>query len=96
MSDYKRPSVSTDLYFFTTPEECITKLKQLKIQFIGDFDISDDPRIVDLTIESSEDLINELFENVSDVDTFYRDSYMSNPPFNYVIGEVTTGVKIPV
>jgi hypothetical protein len=94
--DYKRPYVITDLYFFVSSEECYTQLKQLKIDFIGNFDTSEDDRILDLNITSQDTLVNELFENVSDLDIYYKDSYMSNPPFNYVIGEVTPGVKIPI
>jgi hypothetical protein len=89
--DYKRPSVSTSIYFFKSEKKAYTKLKQCKISFIADFDTSEDTRIETLTIDSSDELIDEFFEKICDPDNFYLDSYMSNPPFFWKIYEIKAG-----
>jgi hypothetical protein len=91
---YKRPSIETGIYFFETKQEALCKLKDSKITFIADHDTSEDPRIETLTINSSDELIDELFEQVSDIDNFYRNSYMDNPPFFWKISEITSGTSI--
>lgn len=89
--DYKRPSVDTSIYFFETEKEALCKLTECKILFIADHDRSEDPRIQTLTIESSDELIDEFFDKISDIDNFYADSYMENPPFFWKISEVKPG-----
>jgi hypothetical protein len=89
--NYKRPSVDTNVFFFETESEALNKLKELKVLFTFDFDTSEDPRISTLTINSPDELIEELFQMVSDPDTFYSDSYMDNQPFYWQITEVKVG-----
>lgn len=89
--DYKRPSVDTNVFFFETESEALIKLKESKILFTFDFDTSEDPRISTLSINSPDELIEELFEMVSNPDTFYCDSYMDNQPFYWQITEVKVG-----
>lgn len=91
---YKRPSVETSIYFFETEKEALCKLSQCKITFIADFDTSEDPRIETLTTDSPDELIEHFFEEVSDFDNFYRNSYMDNPPFFWKITEITAGASI--
>jgi hypothetical protein len=91
---YKRPSVETSIYFFETEQEALSKLKDCKITFIADFDTSEDPRIQTLTTNSSDELIDEIFKEVSDIDNFYSDSYMDNPPFFWKITKVAAGTSI--
>ena len=91
---YKRPSVETSIYFFETEQEALFKLKDCKITFIADFDTSEDLRIQTLTTNSSDELIDEIFKEVSDIDNFYSDSYMDNPPFFWKITKVTAGTSI--
>lgn len=91
--DIKRPYVDTQLFFFQTKEECYTQLKICKIDFICQNDISEDFRIENLNVNSYEGLIDELFLNTSKYDTYYNESYMVNPPFNSVIGIVSSGMK---
>ena len=86
--DYKRPSSTTSLRFFETEDEAKRALKMSKIEFIKDFDMSDDSRISDLTIDSDDSLIGELFDQTSKYDTFYGDSYMDIPPFDFCINLV--------
>jgi hypothetical protein len=83
--DYKCPSSTTRLRFFETEDEAKRALKMSKIKFIKDFDISDDSRISDLTIDSDDSLIEELFDQTSYYDTFYSDSYMDIAPFDFCI-----------
>ena len=85
---YKRPSVETELYFFETEQEALNKLKDSKILFIANFDVTEDPRIKYLDMNSSDELIEILFNKVSDIDSFYRNSYMDNEPFNWKIIKV--------
>ena len=92
--DYKRPGVDTSIYFFETEQEALCKLTECKILFIADHDTSEDPRIQTLTIESPVDLIDEFFDKISDIDDFYADSYMDNPPFFWKICEVKPGLEI--
>jgi hypothetical protein len=92
--DYKRPSIDTNIYFFETEEEALIKLKDSKILFIADFDTSEDPRISTLTINSLDELIEELFQMVSDPDTFYSEMYMDNQPFYWQISEVKVGEEM--
>lgn len=92
--DYKRPGVDTSIYFFETEKEAYTKLTECKILFIADFDTSEDPRIQTLTTESSDELIDEFFDKISDIDDFYADSYMDNPPFFWKICEVNPRSEI--
>ena len=89
--DYKRPSVDTNVFFFETESEALYKLKETKILFTIDFDASEDPRISTLTINSPDELIEELFEMVSNPDTIYSDSYMDNQPFHWQITKVKVG-----
>jgi hypothetical protein len=91
---YKRPSVETSIYFFTTEQDALCKLKDSKITFIADFDTSEDPLIETLTKDSPDELIDEFFENVSG--DFYdnRNSYMGNEPFYWVITEIKPGEYI--
>ena len=90
--DIKRPYVDTELLFFETKEECYTRLKLYKIDFIIQNDISQET----LDVNSDEGLIDELFLQTSEYDTYYSESYMSNPPFNSVIGIVSSGMKYPI
>lgn len=92
--DYKRPSVDTSIYFFETEKEAYTKLTECKILFIADHDTSQDPRIETLTTDSPDELIDEFFEEICNIDNFYADSYMDNPPFFWKISEVKAGVEI--
>ena len=92
--DYKRPAVDTSIYFFETEQEAYTKLTECKILFIDDFDTSEDPRIQELTTESSDELIDEFFDKICEIDNFYADSYMDNPPFFWKICKVKVGEKI--
>lgn len=89
--NYKRPSVDTNVFFFETEEDALNKLKECKILFIADFDTSEDSRISTLNVNSPDELIEELFQIVSDRDTFYNDSYMDNQPFYWQITEVKVG-----
>jgi hypothetical protein len=91
---YKRPSIETSVYFFETEQEVMCKLKDCKINFIADFDTSEDPIIETLTKDSPDELIDELFKEVSDIDNFYRNSYMDNPPFFWEITKVEPGTSI--
>ena len=91
--DYKRPSVETNVFFFESEKEALYKLKELKVEFIVDYDNSEDSRIITLTINSSDELIEELFEMVSDIDNYYSESYMDNKPFDWHISEVKAGSK---
>jgi hypothetical protein len=91
---YKRPSVDTSIYFFETEQEAYTMLKNSKITFIADFDTSQDPRIETLTKDSPDELIDEIFEEVSDIDNFYSNSYMDNLPFFWKITEIKAGTSI--
>ena len=91
---YKRPSVETEIYFFETEQEALNKLKDSKIIFIADFDVSEDPRIEELDMNSSDELIEILFNKTSDIDSFYSDSYMDNDPFNWKIIKVQAGEKV--
>jgi hypothetical protein len=95
--DYKRPDVNTELYFFETKEEVLLQIKKSKISFIADFDTSEDPRIETLIQESPDVLLQEIFEQVSDPDYFYRDSYMDREPFisqYFKISETSRGNAI--
>lgn len=92
--DYKRPSFDTSIYFFETEQEAYTKLSECKILFIADFDTSEDPRIETLTTDSPDELIDEFFDKISDIDNFYADSYMDNPPFFWKISEVKAGESL--
>lgn len=67
---YKRPSAKSRVYFFETEQEAQVKLKQIKIEFISDFDGSEDPRIETLNEDSSNELIEELVQTISDPDSF--------------------------
>lgn len=89
--DYKRPSVDTNIYFFETKQQALVKLKLCKVIFIADFDTSEDPRIETLTEDSPEKLVKELFERVSDPETFYSHSYMENEPFYSNLIELKPG-----
>ena len=89
--DYKRPSVSTHIYFFETEKEAYTQLTKSKILFIADFDTSEDTRIQTLTIDSSDELIDEFFEKICDPDNFYANSYMNNHHFFWKISEIKAG-----
>lgn len=90
--DTKRPYVHTELFFFETKEECYNQLKLCKIDFIIQNDISQE----NLDVNSDEGLIDELFLNTSEYDTYFSESYMANPPFNSVIGIVSSGMKYPI
>lgn len=92
--DYKRPSVDTNVYFFEDEYQALVKLKKCKIKFIKDYDTSGDPRIKSLDENSPDHLLEELFIAVSDIDDFYSDSYMDNPPFYSVISEISIGDEI--
>lgn len=89
--DYKRPSVDTNVFFFETETEALNKLKDSKVLFTIDFDTSEDPRISTLSINSPDELIEELFQMVSDPDIFYSEMYMDNQPFYWQITEVKVG-----
>lgn len=91
--DIKRPYVDTELFFFETKEECYTRLKLCKIDFICWTNNFDDQT---LGVDSDEGLIDELFLKTSEYDTYFSESYMANPPFNSVIGMVTSGMKYPI
>jgi hypothetical protein len=90
--DIKRPYVDTELFFFETKEECYTRLKLCKIDFIIQNDIPEET----LDVNSDEGLIDELFLQTSEYDTYYNEYYMANPPFNSVIGIVSSGMKYPI
>ena len=69
------------------------KLKKLQILFIADFNKceSDSDIIKTLTVDSPNELVEELFKKISDPDDFYSDSYMDNPPFHWKISKVKAG-----
>ena len=80
--DDKRPCVDTMIHFFETKQQAAVQLKLYKVMFIVDHDTTEDPRIETLTENSPEELIETLFERVSDPDTYFRDIlYMGNKPF---------------
>lgn len=89
--DYKRPSFYTNIYFLETEQQALCKLKESKIFFIADFDISEDPRLETLTVDSPDELVREFFEEISQIDNFYSESYMDVVPFNWNITEIKVG-----
>jgi hypothetical protein len=92
--DYKRPSFYTNIYFLKTEQEALCKLKESKILFIADFDISEDTRIETLTTDSPDELVSEFFEEISHIDNFYSNSYMNAQPFGWNITEIKVGESI--
>jgi hypothetical protein len=92
--DYKRPSFSAVVYFFKTEEEAKQQLKESKIEFIADFDTSEDERISTLNEESDAGLIEELFQKTSEYESFYENGYMEVEPFNAKIFQVEAGLEV--
>ena len=88
--DHKRPFASSTVYFFETETEALNKLKACKISFIKDR-IDDDERVDTLSVNSPDALIEEIFEEVNDPDSFYTDCYMDQPPFHWNVMEIQSG-----
>lgn len=91
---YKRPSIKTEIYFFETEQEALNQLRQTKIMFIISHNDNEDKL---KNGKCSDKLIDKLFNQVNDVETFYRDStYMDNLPFNWKIFKAQAGDKVNI